>query len=278
MNEKRVIELYKKGLSSRKIARIYHCPSGNIQYVLYKNSVKMRGLSESIRRYEADFGMFKKIDSPNKAYWLGFLYADGCVKNNSLILQISTKDEGHVRKFKRFMRTQAPILPKPKKCCGISINNKELIRDLKKHGLTERKTFTISTPVLPEEMLRHFYRGYLDGDGWITYRIQRNLGGKPSSTQHRSFDFGIACGSIDFILEFKEYISSIVGKDCGSFHKRKGKRHYQLSFGGNKIFAIATRVLYKGKITCMERKRASVNEYIREIGTYKWGKLYKGKS
>lgn len=45
------------------------------------------------------------IDSEEKAYWLGFLYADGYLtaRNHMVGLSISIKDIEHLRKYNRFL-------------------------------------------------------------------------------------------------------------------------------------------------------------------------------
>ena len=47
--------------------------------------------------------IFQQIDSNNKAYWLGFLAADGSVKGNELSIGLSSKDRGHLAKFLTFI-------------------------------------------------------------------------------------------------------------------------------------------------------------------------------
>lgn len=49
----------------------------------------------------------------------------------------------------------------------MSFNNKKITSDLKKHGLHNRKSFTIKFPKLRNDLIIHFIRGYFDGDGSI---------------------------------------------------------------------------------------------------------------
>ena len=62
--------------------------------------------------YKANFNYFDKIDTPDKAYWLGFIWADGyiakrerkqpngCVRiEYNLKLELQESDASHVQKF-----------------------------------------------------------------------------------------------------------------------------------------------------------------------------------
>ena len=55
--------------------------------------------------YKYNENFFEKIDSPRKAYWLGFLYADGCIasgKRSDIELSLQLSDKEHLQKFKIF--------------------------------------------------------------------------------------------------------------------------------------------------------------------------------
>lgn len=64
-------------------------------------------------KYKYQQDIFKIIDTPEKAYWLGFLAADGCnyqrEHNASIIININEKDINHLEKFKKFCKTDAVI-------------------------------------------------------------------------------------------------------------------------------------------------------------------------
>ena len=52
------------------------------------------------RKYEFDFNYFENIDTEEKAYWLGFLYADGCVTPNTVRVELQASDKKHIEKFR----------------------------------------------------------------------------------------------------------------------------------------------------------------------------------
>ena len=75
-----------------------------IRRVLVENNIPIR---TDNHLYKANYRTFKIIDSAEKAYWLGFIAADGCVyvreKNATVWLQIKAEDRKHLEKFKEFM-------------------------------------------------------------------------------------------------------------------------------------------------------------------------------
>ena len=134
------------------------------------------------KKYNVDENYFEKINTPNKAYWLGFLYADGCIlvrtRNNktSYILEISLCEEDilHLEKFKMSLKSNTPIkiktIQNKYKACRITICNKKICEDLIKLGCTPKKSLTLKFPnekQVPKKLIPHFIRGYLDGDGCV---------------------------------------------------------------------------------------------------------------
>lgn len=120
---------------------------------------------------------FEKIDTEAKAYLLGFLYADGSVSANkySLIVDVSEKDK-HILDLisseicitePKYIKRQI----KENRYLKLSIGSKKLCSDLIEKGCIPNKTFLLSFPdsyIVDTENVRHFIRGYFDGDGCIT--------------------------------------------------------------------------------------------------------------
>lgn len=63
------------------------------------------------RHYDIDENFFEEINTEEKAYWLGFILADGCLKKNSnqLSINLSIKDFNHLEKFKKNLKSDKPI-------------------------------------------------------------------------------------------------------------------------------------------------------------------------
>lgn len=167
-----------------------HCDCGNDSIVKSDNlkidkskrSTMSCGRCTGINK---DIHFFEKIDSEEKAYFLGFLAADGTISDNgeqgtySIKLVVSFKDIDILEKMKKAFNSEAKIhivnietnLPQGGKCksttSSLLICNKKLVRDIEKYGITPRKSLTlnVNTDLIPKELQRHFIRGLIDGDG-----------------------------------------------------------------------------------------------------------------
>lgn len=130
------------------------------------------------RKYNVNTSYFKTIDTPEKAYWLGFIAADGCVTStgHKLQLAVSEIDKDHLESFKQSIGSEHPISVRNgdgsyTNCADmycLTIGSKEICNDLISHGITPRKSNTLEFPVLDVDLESHFIRGYFDGDGFIS--------------------------------------------------------------------------------------------------------------
>ena len=170
-------------------------------------------------KYSYNEDYFKKIDTAEKAYWLGFLYADGCItrfyrneKLKSMSLELTLQDEDceHLVKFKKALESNVPIQHKvinnKYKSDRIVINCTSMCRDLIKLGCTPTKSLILEFPnndILPNEYLRDFVRGYFDGDGGVSYTegLYYNKDRKKEYKQHSYSCY--FCGNKQFLTELK---------------------------------------------------------------------------
>lgn len=127
---------------------------------------------------------FKTINSHEKAYLLGFLYADGYVtiKPNYMIrLNIHEKDIEVLKLFKKELETTREIendnyTSTPKKY--LSFTNKQLVNDIIKLGCIPKKSYSLVFPTeeqVPREFIESFIVGYFDGDGSLSIKNMSNV-------------------------------------------------------------------------------------------------------
>lgn len=181
------IALYQQGLSALKVAEI----TGIKAATLYKH-LKKRGVTrsnkENSRRYDVNHDFFDVIDNEHKAYWLGFMYADGYVtfaaNGKRVGIALGRKDRDHLEKFRDALDATYPV----KDYVGDSYGKKivysrllmasdKMFDDLQSKGVVERKSLILTFPgpdILPKELERHFIRGYFDGDGSWSYTGKRD--------------------------------------------------------------------------------------------------------
>ena len=99
--EEAILKYYKEGLNGHKIAELLELGSTTVYRILKKHSVT-KSLSEACMKYTCDDSYFENIDTSEKAYWLGVLFADGSLsKKASKTGQIffSSTDEEWVKSF-----------------------------------------------------------------------------------------------------------------------------------------------------------------------------------
>jgi hypothetical protein len=134
-----------------------------------------------------DNTVFDSIDTEEKAYWLGFIFADGTISSSPLetgkkpkyTMELSLKadDFHHLEKFNTFMKYEKNgVKIQDVKCgkvickrCRWIITDKHLWETLNSYGCTPRKSLILKFPdeniFKSKDLIRHFIRGYFDGDG-----------------------------------------------------------------------------------------------------------------
>ncbi len=117
--------------------------------------------------------IFDIIDTPEKAYWLGMLTSDGCVKNNgySFSLDLGGRDKEHILKFLHFLggtddMLQITIHPDTKnELAHAQLCSKDCCERLMELGITPHKSG--HEKFIYTNFNADFIRGLIDGDGYI---------------------------------------------------------------------------------------------------------------
>ncbi len=147
---------------------------------------------------------FKKIDTPHKAYLLGFITADGAITgkyNSSCSIEIHEKDSDLIDFAKFEINPSATITDchyKNKHNKKISFSSKKLCEDLAKYGVISNKSLILEkVPIeyIPDELLCYYFRGLIDGDGCI----------------HKDGKISIYSGSLNFITDVQSILCEKVG-------------------------------------------------------------------
>ena len=153
-------------MSARQIAKQYSVTGNVITRILIQNGIKIR------RRYKQEFDehYFDDINTSNKAYLLGFIYADGCVeKNNVLSIVLHEKDIEVLKMFQSELNATNPIRNvKSKPHVRIDFCSKHLCDILKSIGCIHNKTLKLCFPNISQDFKYDFIRGFMDGDGCIS--------------------------------------------------------------------------------------------------------------
>ena len=197
---KDILDMYNSGDCVDIIRKKYKTRIENISNILKENDVHIKRTYEyktskelaTNRKYYLDEDTFENIDSHDKAYWLGFLFADGYVSNKkgkdggtkgiNIELCLKEEDYYHVHNFATFIKSNYPVKKKV-----VKLNDKEFIayrvciasvkmgNDLISHGCTPNKSLTLKYPEnFDEKYFPSFLLGYWDGDGCLSFNLHED--------------------------------------------------------------------------------------------------------
>lgn len=197
---------------------------------------------------------FDKIDTEEKAYWLGFIYADGYlnINTNAIGIELKNDDKEHLQKFKKALKAELEVKTYSKNStygpqvnCRFVISSAHMKKILLSYFKSVNKTFEGEFPKLKnKELIRHLIRGFFDGDG--------NLNGLPKDNEH------VFRPSLNFIgtKQTLEYIESISNFPW-TWSQRvedKTKNNYQINCGRANDCLSFLNFMYKDATIYLDRK------------------------
>lgn len=204
LNESQIEDIISKYYThtAKELATQYGVSDNKIQQIWTNNGLK----NKETRKYSLDQNVFKTIN-PQNAYLLGFIAADGCLSHNedkqdTISITIHKKDIEILELFRREFKTNKPIFER-EDYVSLQLSSDEIVEDIKKLGITYRKTYGNTIADIPDDMFIHFIRGYYDGDGSISISDKDELR-ITIAGYHNNLD------KIKNFLEAKHIFSSIV--------------------------------------------------------------------
>lgn len=184
--------------SDNEIAQFWGCKPPTVRYHRIKNGIpsftertgqmkdkttgvsRRRGTHNQFNSEALNVDYFEKIDTPEKAYWIGFLATDGCVSENSRIsLSLNANDADSVYQLantlgvphfvKERTVTHDGALAKSKTShrIGLRFTSQKMAQDLAREGIVPRKTKILELSPCANVYPQAYLRGYLDGDGSV---------------------------------------------------------------------------------------------------------------
>jgi hypothetical protein len=259
--EQNIIDLYRSGLSAPKIAKIVSCSMPPILGVLKRNNIPIDN-EYSYRKYPLYEDMFDSIDTEEKAYWLGFIYADGCVnkQGTELSIELGGIDTPHLEKFRDFISPGKPIYTplrtrswngteKTTRKAIINLWGRKLSLSLRNVGISkERQEPEKLFIAIPDSLFHHCLRGYFDGDGSAGTHTRRiALVG-----EHRLLKW------IETKLD--EFVHIGTGRSI-YYPKNKKRTVGSLHFNGSNIARVVGKFMYRDATIFMERKKEIVDSW-----------------
>lgn len=155
----------------------------NISYDRVKNITSTCNYISSAKRLNPNLNesYFNQINSPEKAYWLGWIISDGAITNQpekskfQLEITIKQEDEDILHLLEKDLGVENKVYTSQKIYKRFSLGCKQMIYDLENLGITQNKSFTVKVPQFDESYNSAFLRGLFDGDGGFTH-YQRSSG------------------------------------------------------------------------------------------------------
>lgn len=154
------------------------------------SSIEIKAARMGLKKYPyiCDYHYFDEVDTEEKAYWLGFLTADGWInkskKTNAGVVGIELQygDIGHLKKFNKSIGGNYQITDRWRTCsistknpnkkhhtCVIRIFSVTMYETLCNFGFSNNKSYDFHVPEIREDLIRHYIRGYFDGDGCLCF-------------------------------------------------------------------------------------------------------------
>jgi transposase len=243
------VQRYKDGESAPRIAKQMGVASPAIYLALTKFGVPRRSVSSYSKEEAIDHLYFSKIDTQDKAYWLGFLLADGCVTTRSeIILSLKASDAQHLSLWRDTIGSHRKIAISGHakhfggyrwfcRTARFVIKSNRLSADLCALGVIPAKTGrTIYPSKIPPKLEADFWRGAIDGDGWLC---------RVKSGRRRQLVLGFT-GDMPIVEAFQRFVLRYIPTKA------------QITANGTKIFKFQVTDSYAYEIADVLYGKASV--------------------
>lgn len=153
--------LSEKYNKSRKFF-IHHFRWYSLPIITHRNKWRIV-IKETKKNHE----FFEVIDSELKAYLLGLMASDGHIPLKEDRIVFSSKDREQCELFKTHIAPELKLIKGTNYSYVFCCSSKPLVNSLKRYGITPQKSWKeLSIPDIPKYLIRHFIRGFFDGDGW----------------------------------------------------------------------------------------------------------------
>lgn len=223
---------------------------------------------------------FKTIDSENKAYFLGFIAADGAIVNNKgtntnvLTITLNEKDREVLEVFVSELNSNKPIYNINRKDgykhVRFTTAKKEFVSNLFQYGIGYRKSLTMGNIIqhIPNEYKAAFIIGYFDGDGCFTDSFcvsPRKYTCKNNTITTHMHNHWVSCISLKGT---KEFLQSIVDYlDCSYTLKQiNGQNIHTLRLTSNDAILKFYKLYFKCDFY-LKRKKSKFTRKLLQVQT-----------
>jgi hypothetical protein len=267
-----MIAAYVGGLSGVLAAKVHGCRPCSLYYQLQQRGIPLRDKSQA----RCDTTRFASPSTEEEAYWLGFLYTDGVFYKTTFGFNLQSRDYNHAVKFADFMKSDKRPVVRRNVCSFngqmreyvyIGFRSIQVAKNLTACGMIQPKSWAITPWQGPPELMRHFWRGCIDGDGSLHPGTIRPRGRLPYPTWTLRL-----CGNEYMVRGFADFIE----KTCGIARRievRPPQKEgwmplHSVRYSGTVAAQVAP-VLYESASVYLDRKYAmylDLKEYAKTRG------------
>jgi len=247
-NAPAIMTLYAEGHSTRAIGAMLGHGKSTVNAVIVRHGGELR---QKVGVDHPDY--FDAITTPEQAYWLGFLSADGSListvahpEGNHLSVRLAARDKGHLVKLKEALGAHASVLDgisngfgKPTPSANLNVGSRRLMDALIALGINPRKSATVKPWDGPADLMPHFWRGLFDGDGSLAIK------GPGLWT-------AFLCGSEPCVLGFLAWAHEICGTSATPYFKTGC---WYVSISGKYQVPKLVRAMYGDATVSLDRKQ-----------------------
>jgi len=214
------------------------------------------------KKYTYNESFFKNINTEEKAYWIGFICADGTIICNrkchkySVRIELQSRDDKHLSKFVNSICGNRILRYESKKSALLVISSKIMVFDLVNKGYCSPKTVrnVFPPPYIRNNLIRHYIRGYFDGDGsWY-------LSKAPKRKLKRDLRFSLVSANKNFCVALQKWLIRYCKVSKSKI--RKNGNIFHLHYHGDRQLDRIYHKLYDGKTICLDRKYDIVKNYL----------------
>ena len=206
--------------------------------------------------HELDYTYFDVIDTEKKVYWIGFIMADGNIYHKKgtasyrFSMGLKTPDIGHLVKLRTALNSTHQIYTDNRPIPRLDFTNEYFCKTLIKHGIVPCKSYEeLLPPKMPNELLKHFWRGYFDGDGSLYVTKNR------SAKCGKSWGLNLL-GSRTLLESFVNWTCSqgLLGSRPTLHRTRPNSKTFEVKIRKKSEVYNVAKTLYEGSTVYLDRK------------------------
>lgn len=242
-------EKYKNGMTTIELADMFGVTDHTIAKAIRSIGIEIRAAKR--RSPVENHRFFEIIDTPEKAYYLGWMITDGSVvrdkrrKSNMIRIELIAGDKYIIDKFAMLLGAspEKVKIHKTRNHAYFGFTSQEMSEDLSKYGVIPNKTYTAFLPEIKEDLYHHMMRGAFDGNGTITISngypkigmygtemlcndFKRELMDKIGFSDNKvskSTCYHVWWSGKENLKKFYEYLY----KDCGDLYLKRKKEKFE---------------------------------------------------